>query len=227
MILFWLESFRPPRECLLRMCEQAKDKGLLAEIPKGRGTSSFVEVLRRIGRDHHPVLVVDDLSTITSLGVEELRKLKDTWTVIAALDRRSRHRAGQIFFGSHDALDLLPLTKAEARQLAEDASQDLQVPDRATFATDVANQSRGNPQIIMDLVERARRTQDHRVKHSGSEQCLPATPFLSLFLLWACVARYTASSMGQPELKILLAIVIVAISFIVVLDRVLVGGSKL
>ncbi|MDZ4231739.1 MAG: hypothetical protein U1C72_00615 [Candidatus Pacearchaeota archaeon] len=227
MIVFFLESFRPPRECLVKLCEQAKDKGLLDEVPKSRGTSPFMDALRRIGREHHPLLVIDDLSTITSLGVHELRKLKDSFTIVANLDRRSRHRAAEIFFGASDTLELQPLTKAEARQLAKDASQDLDLPERSTFVADVANQADGNPQVVLDLVDRARRTQDHRVERQGAGQCLPATPFLSLFLLWCFVGRYTASSMGEPDFKILLALAIAALSITVVLDKVLVMGSKL
>jgi hypothetical protein len=227
VIIFRLESFRPPRECLVNLCEQAKIQGLLDTLPKGRGTSPFLATLRDIGRQHHPVLIIDDLSNITTTGIIELRKLKETWTILAALDTRHRHRAQEIFFGSHDVLELLPLSKAETRQLAEDASQDLEVPDKTSSITEIVNQSRGNPQILLDLVERARRTQQMDLDHPGIHKTLPATPFLSLFLLWACVCRYTASSLGKPDWKILLAIAIIVLSLVIIFDKILVKGSKL
>ena len=227
MNIFRLESFRPPRECLVNLCQQAKAQGLLNELPKGRGTSPFVAVLRDIGRQYHPMLIIDDLSTVSAGGVIELRRIKEDWYIVAGLDSRFRHRATEIFFGSHDTLELLPLSKTEARQLAEDASRDLELPDKASFITDVINEAHGNPQAILDLVERARRTQERTVEHPGLQKTLPATPFLTLFLLWACVGRYTASSLGAPDVKILLAIVIAVLSVTIVFDRILVKGEKL
>lgn len=227
MNVFRLESFRPPRECLVSLCEQARAMGLLTELPKGRGTSPFIAALRDIGRQHHPALIIDDLSTVTSVGVYELRKLKDTWVIVAGLDRRRQNRVSEIFFGSHDILDLMPLPKAEARQLAEEASKDIDLPSKASFLADVVNQSQGNPQVVLDLVDRARRTQETGFDHPGRHKTLPATPFLSLFLLWAFLGRYTAASLGQPDWKVLLVIAIVALSVVVVFDKILVKGSRL
>lgn len=227
MNIFHMESFRPPRECLVNLCEQAKIQGLLNTIPKGRGTTPFVDALRDIGRQFHPVLIIDDLTTVTATGVIELRRLKETWTIIAGLDSRQRHRAQEIFFGSHEVLELLPLSRSESRQLAQDASHDLDLPNKASFIADIANQSRGNPQILLNLIDRTRRSQDTDVEHAVNQQCLPATPFLSLFLLWACVCRYTASSLGKPDWKILLAIAIIVLSLTIIFDKILTKGSKL
>ena len=227
MIIFRLESFRPPRECLVNLCEQAVAQGLLDAVPKGRGTAPFVAALRDIGRKHQVVLIVDDLSTVTATGIIELRKLKETWTIIAGLDSRYRHRAQEIFFGSHDVLELPSLSRIESRQLAEQASQDIDSPNKESFLADIVNQSRGNPQVLLDLIERARRSQDTNVEHPGNQRCMPATPFLSLFLLWACVCRYTASSLGKPDWKILLAIAIIALSLVIIFDKILTKGSKL
>lgn len=227
MNIFHLESFRPPRECLVNLCEQVKAQGLLDAVPRGRGTAPFTTALREVGRQHRMVLEIDDLSTVTATGIIELRKLKETWTIIAGLDSRYRHRAQEIFFGSHDVLELLPLSRAESRQLAQEASQDIDLPNKASFIANMANQSRGNPQVLLDMVERARRTQDTNVEHPGNQRCMPATPFLSLFLLWACVCRYTASSLGKPDWKILLAIAVIVLSITIIFDKILTKGSKL
>lgn len=225
--IYSLDSFRPPRESLVNLCEQLKEKGLIDEIPKGRGTSTFIKVLRQVGREHGLILVINDLSTITADGVIAIRKFKDDWTIIAGLDIRYKHRATEIFFGSHKFLELLPLTKVESSQLAEDASQDLELPDKASFIADVVNEARGNPQAVLDLVEHARRTQESSVEHPGLQKTLPATPFLTLFLLWACIGRYTASSLGHPDIKVLFALVIIILSITIVFDRILVKGEKL
>jgi hypothetical protein len=45
--------------------------------------------------------------------------------------------------------------------------------------------------------------------------------------LWAILTRYVASSLGHPDLKILVTLAIIALSLVIVLDRVLVKGSKL
>lgn len=226
--LYRLDSFRPPREALLKLCTELKERGLLTEIPKGRGTGEFMTALRQIGREKKPVLVIDDLTTITSAGVIELRQLKETWTIIAGLDSRYRHRATEIFFGSHEVLELLPLTKDESRQLARAASQDLVVPRQADFLAGIVSESHGNPQAILDLVDRARRRQSvGGLEHLGVNKTMSATPFLSLFLLWACIGRYTASSLGEPDLKILFVIAIVALSIAILFDKLLVKGSKL
>lgn len=226
--LYRLDSFRPPRESLLKLCEELKAQGVLTEIPKGRGTSEFMAVLRHIGREQKPVLIIDDLTTITSAGVIELRQLKETWTIIAGLDVRYRHRATEIFFGSHEVLELLPLTKDESYQLARAASQDLDVPHKADFLAGIISEGRGNPQAILDLVDRARRRQNTGgLEHIGLHKTMSATPFLSLFMLWAFIGRYTASSLGEPDLKIILVILIVALSLAILFDKLLLKASKL
>ena len=146
--IFRLDSFRPPRESLISLCQQLKSNGLLAEMPKGRGTSEFVKALRQVGREHRPVLIIDSLNDLTATGLAELRKLIESWTIIAGLDIRHQHRATEIFFGSHDTLQLLPLTKSEARQLTDEASRDLELPEKQTFITSVMAEARAIPRLF-------------------------------------------------------------------------------
>jgi len=225
--IFQLDAFRPPRESLVSLCEQAEDKGLIAELPRGRGTAPFIKALREIGRTHRPALIIDDLTAITPTGITELRKLIETWTIIAGLDVRYQHRATDIFFGSHEVLPLHPLSKSESQELTKIASQDLDLKNKSTFIANVVSESRGNPRAILEMVERGRRTQQADIDHPGMQKTLSATPFLSLFLLWAIVSRYSASSIGRPDLKIIIALFIVALSLPVIVDRILVKGSKL
>lgn len=226
--LYHLDSFRPPRGCLIKLCKELKARSVLMEIPKGWGTDELMAVLRQIGRAKKPVLIIDDLSTITTDGIIELRRLKETWTVFASLDSRYHHRAAEIFFGSHQTLELLPLSKDESHQLAQAASLDLELPNKASFIAEVANQSHGNPEAILDLVNRARRRHPvGSLEHLGVNKTMSATPFLSLFLLWACLGRYMASSLGEPDLKILFVIAIVALSIAVFLDKTILKESKL
>lgn len=225
--VYRLDSFRPPRERLAELCSQLKTKGLIPELPKGRGTGEFVKALRQVGRQHRPVVIIDSLNDITATGVAELRKLIESWTIIAGLDTRYAHRATEIFFGSHDVLQLLPLNKTEARQLADEASQDLDLPNKATFINTVLSEAASNPQAILEMVDRARRTRTGLVEHPGIQKTLSATPFLSLFLLWAVLSRYVAASLGHPDLKILVTLGIIALSLVIVFDRVLVRGNKL
>ena len=228
-----LEDVRPPREKLISLGNQMVRRGVLPSVPKGRGTSEVLEAIKAgVGRDRS-VLVVDSLSDVTRDGISLLQKLKERFTIVAAIDRRQRSKLKEIFYGSQDVIELHNLPRQEAYQLAEAASADLRVSvaDRKLVLRRMVAESNGNPQAIMEIIEKERRWNRNleattELSYEGGEEPQPATPFLTVFLLIALASRFAATSVGMPDWKLIAIASIVVFAVLGLVDRILRHGSR-
>lgn len=226
--IFCLDDLRPVREKLVQLCERMKEAEVLQEVPKGRGTSSILHSLTTAMEGKHYTLVIDSISDITKDGVALLRKLKEHFTVFASVDLKHRSILSEIFFGSHETMEIGNLASEDAFRLADMASIDLPTtPEgRELFLRRVVAESRGNPKAIMEIIDKERRRgkvvdASTEITHEAAQEPLPATLFLSVFLVIAIVARYGASSLGMPDVKIILIVAIIATSTLLLIDKIL------
>jgi len=58
------------------------------------------------------------------------------------------------------------------------------------------------------------------ISHEAIQEPLPATPFLSVFLIIAVVSRYSASTI-IPDVKIILVVAIAIVAILILIDKVL------
>ena len=226
--IYHLDEIRPAREKLVELCQQMKADGALAGLPQGRSTSALLKALTDAVDGTHYSIIIDSLSDITKDGIALVRRLKEYFTIIASIEIKYRGKLKDIFFGSHDIVELKNLSHEEAFKLADAASIDLPTtPEgRELFLRRVAAESKGNPLAIMQIIDKERRRGNvvdasTEISHEAIQEPLSAAPFLSTFLIIAIVARYGASSVGMPDWKIILIVAIVVVAVLLLIDKVL------
>lgn len=211
-----LEHLSPVRENMVLLCEQAIDKGELAEVPKGRSAAPFLDALK----DIKGVLVIDSLNDLGKGEARVLRKLAESWTIFAAIDSRQKSKLSSVFYANYDTIELSPFDKKTAFEFVRKAMGDMNVPDQKEFLSYVYEASGGVPRIILDLVEATRRTGNLTPDYPGAKT-LSAVPFISLFSAYLILLRYISSSLSASSLKVYATCVLVLLIPLVVLDRVL------
>lgn len=226
--IYRLDSIRPAREKLIELCQQMKAGGVLSDIPKSRSVSAILKALIEAVKDRHFTLVIDSLSDITKEGILLLRKIKGHFTIVSSIESKQRNKLKDIFFGSHDVVSINPLSSEDAYRLADAASIELPTtPEgREIFLKRVVSESKGNPKAMIEILEKEKRRgkivdASTEISHDALQEPLPATPFLSTFLILAIVARYGASSIGMPDWKIILIVAIAVVAVLLLIDRVL------
>ena len=78
----------------------------------------------------------------------------------------------------------------------------------------------------MEIIDKERRRgkvvdATTEISHEAIQEPLPATPFLTVFLVIAAVSRYSASSLEMPDVKFILIVVIIIIAVLISVDKVL------
>ena len=119
------------------------------------------------------------------------------------------------------------MNNEDAFKLADMASLDLPTTSegREFFLRRVVAESRGNPKAIMEIIEKERRRgktidASTEITHEAMQDPLPATPFLSAFLIIAIITRYGASALGMPDWKIILIVAIAVTLILMLVDKV-------
>ena len=227
--IYYLDEIKPAREKLIELCEKMKENGDLSEVPKGRSTSTLVKSLTESLEGKQYTLVIDSISDITNDGISLLRKLKEhCFTIFTSTDIKNRKKLKDIFFGSQDIIDLDNLRSKDAYKLAEIASVDLPTlpEERELFLKRVVAESKGNPKAIMEIIEKESKRgglvdASTEISHEAIQEPLPATLFLSTFLIIFVVSRYVTSTLGLPDWKIILIIAIVILAVLICVDKIL------
>lgn len=230
--IFHLGAIRPVREKLVELCEQMKSQGVINEIPKGRGSSVFLKALINAVESKKYILCIDTLSDLTKDSIGALRQLKEHFTIIGAVEPKHRIKLNEAFFGSHEIIVVTNLNRDDAYKLADIASLDLPTTqgEKELFLRKVVAESNGSPKAIMEIIDKERKRgklidATTEISHEANEP-LPATAFLSFFLVVAVVSRYGASSMGMPDIKLILIFTIIIVALLIFTDKVLKQESK-
>ena len=231
--VYRLEDLKPPRERLVELVEQMKADGAFVDDVSGKSTSKLLKSLFSAVDGKKFILIIDTLDTLTADGIALLRKLKDRFVIFSAIDEKYRSRVKEIFFGGCEILDIRNLPADDAMHLADAASADIATTPtgREQWLRRVAAESQGNPQAIVEIVDRERRRgrvvgADAEIVHEASQEPLPATPILSALALIAVISRYGASSVGRPDLKIILIVAAAVVLTLVLIDRILKQGVR-
>jgi hypothetical protein len=225
--IYHLDDVKPPKVKLLELCEQMKRDGIVQEIT-GKATTTVLKSLKKAVNGERYIIVIDSLDDITQDGIALLRKLKEDFTIFAAIDIKYRNKLKDIFFGSHDVVEVDNLKSEDAFILADMASVDLLTTpeDREPFLKRVVAESKGNPKGIMEIIDKERRrgkvvNAATLVSHEAIQEPLPAKLFLRPIGIITLLGRYISSSIGMPDLKIIFTGVFIAVLALLVVDAVL------
>lgn len=219
---YHLERFTPLREVLVELCEQLKQDGLLAELPKGRSSRPFVQALAGLGKTAEFTLVVGGLDGLTKQEARALETLSKHWLLFAAVSPEDKGLVERrVFFGrAHAIVEVPNLEKREALELARRAMVGLAVGDESSYLNHVWAQSNGNPGALLAMVEQTRKTGNLAPEHRG-RRVLSATPVLAAIWTAVVLSRYTASALSNPSWKVWATIIVFGLLPFLLLDRLL------
>ena len=149
------------------------------------------------------VLIVDDLSDMTSSVGRLIDKLNRKFTIIAALPevRRSHEK----HFWKFDRVEIEHLSTADAKKLIRQCAAGANIEDYAMTETRVLQQSAGNPRAIIEIMERLRkepavtRSAVRDVSHTGARDQIDLTFAVVLILLFVVAARFFMRGIGSME----------------------------
>ena len=149
------------------------------------------------------VLIVDDLSDMTSSVGRLIDKLNRKFTIIAALPevRRSHEK----HFWKFDRVEIEHLSTADAKKLIRQCAAGANIEDYPMTETRVLQQSAGNPRAIIEIMERLRkepavtRSAVRDVSHTGARDQIDLTFAVVLILLFVVAARFFMRGIGSME----------------------------
>ena len=159
-------------------------------------------VLGSVGKNEF-VLIVDDLSDMTSSVGRLIDKLNRKFTIIAALPEvRKPHEK---HFWKFDRVEIEHLSTADAKKLIRQCAAGANIEDYAMTETRVLQQSAGNPRAIIEIMERLRkepavtRSAVRDVSHTGARAQIDLTFAVVLILLFVVAARFFMRGIGSME----------------------------
>ncbi len=142
---------------------------------------------------HEYTILIDDATKVTAVGVKALEALKHHFHFIVAA------RNVEIKFGSwltnFEKIDMKPLTRIESMELIQRASKDFRnrIEDYEHFKNYVWNQTQGNPEYALDLIERLEKEaiidteQLNQIRHTAAlpewDMSMPILILLSSLML--------------------------------------------
>ena len=149
------------------------------------------------------VLIVDDLSDMTSSVGRLIDKLNRKFTIIAALPEvRKPHEK---HFWKFDRVEIEHLSTVDAKKLIRQCAAGANIEDYAMTETRVLQQSAGNPRAIIEIMERLRkepavtRSAVRDVSHTGARAQIDLTFAVVLILLFVVAARFFMRGIGSME----------------------------
>jgi hypothetical protein len=171
-------------------------------------TKSMKEIgaqLCRIALKHEYTLIFDDVTRITPTAVNALEKLRNHFHIIAAA-RELPLKMGT-WLTNFQKIELKPLKRAEAVELIVRASEDYRdkIEDFEAYKNHIWNTTNGNPQFIVETVNRLRKegfVSSERVsefRHTAALNEIDFTPFLLVFVGAIVVIKYYGKEAQEED----------------------------
>ncbi|MCF8247288.1 MAG: tyrosine-type recombinase/integrase [Saprospiraceae bacterium] len=174
----------------------------VADIVEKKAIKFLVEDLIALTTKGEWTLIIDDVSNITPRGINTLERLKNHFHIICCA-RKVEVKKGT-FLSNFERIDLKPLPRAEATELAMKLSRSFldKVEDIEAFKNHIWENTVGVPLFIYEMVERYSK-EEHisleivkEVRHTAAVPETNAAPFVIGFLASFSVLRYAARAIG-------------------------------
>ena len=163
------------------------------------------------------------ITEATSKEIEKLRSLAEHWTIFCGAEPNAGGKIRKIFFGKFDSFKLSGLGRKDAFELARRVSAELNLSE--SDLRNICGKAKGNPLAIIELIEMTNAKGKVPSHHAG-QKVLSATPFLSVALTMAIMARYGASSVSEPDAKIFAILFVLVVVLLMTFDRILKQKAK-
>ena len=146
-----LKLFEGDKEKIISMLTKQTD---INKVVTRESIPQLIGLLHSVTQQQEYTIIIDDLTHITTAGVNALEKLAKHYHIVASA-RQLKLTQGT-FLTSFERIDLKTLSRNESYELIQALSKALEprITDYEAFKNHVYEQSAGNPLFISELVHR-------------------------------------------------------------------------
>ena len=149
------------------------------------------------------ILIVDDLSDLTTSTGRLVDRLAEKFVLVAALHEVKKSL--EKHFWRFERIEIGHLPPGDARRLIRQASAGAEVEDMRMFETHLLQKTAGNPRAILESVDRLRkepavtRSAVRDLTHTGAQSQFDLTPVVVLPIVCLTAFRFVARGMGDMD----------------------------
>jgi integrase/recombinase XerD len=201
MLQGWILAIaeRYPERAEILYQEEEKE---VVEIIEKKAIKFLVDDLVALTKKGEWTLIIDDVSRIAPRAVATLERLKNHFHIMCAA-RNVEVKKGT-FLSNFERIDLKPLNRQEATELAMKLSKDFlnRVEDIEAYKNHIWENTQGVPLFIYEMVERYSKEQHvsleivKEVRHTAALQEINAAPAVVIALGSLTALRYIVRGMG-------------------------------
>ncbi len=179
-----------------------EEEKTVAEIVEKKAIKFLVEDLIALTQKAEWTLLIDDVTRITPRGVATLERLKNHFHIICAA-RQVEVKKGT-FLSNFERIDLRPLPRAEATELAMKLSREFldRVEDIEAYKNHIWENTQGVPLFVYEMVERYSKEQHvslevtKEIRHTAALQEVNVSIIVILIFASFTSLRYFAKAAG-------------------------------
>lgn len=153
------------------------------------------------------ILLIDNITDITSASKRIIERLKDTFVIICAA--RYVRNNNTSFLWNFEKLEIKNLNRENAIKFIQQNSFGLEVESWEDFRNHIFEQTNGNPRAMAEMIDRYRKepflTLDivKNIKHSGALPEIDFTFIIVVFLGIITALRYASRELDEPALRMI------------------------
>ncbi|MDR7695259.1 tyrosine-type recombinase/integrase [Riemerella anatipestifer] len=153
------------------------------------------------------ILLIDNITDITTASKRIIERLKDTFVIICAA--RYIKNSNTSFLWNFEKIDLKNLSRENAIKFIQQNAFGLEVESWEDFRNHIYQQTNGNPRAMAEMIDRYRKepflTLDivKNIKHSGALPEIDFTFIIVVFLGIITALRYASRELDEPALRMI------------------------
>jgi integrase/recombinase XerD len=151
------------------------------------------------------ILKINEVDQLTPRVIKVISTLKDYFTIITTAREIPLNKAD--FLWSFELIEIKNLSRAESFELIQKLSYDLEIEDFEMYRNHIFEQTNGNPQAIIEMVDRYRkepfilRDTIRSITHSGALREYDMSYVVMLMIASVAILRYLTSELDNPSLR--------------------------
>lgn len=194
------------------------DNELDTKITK-ESISSLCEIACRITEKQEYTLIIDDVTSITPRSVKILEQLRNHFVIVCAARQIPLDKSS--FLTNFQRIELKNLNREYSILLIDKLSSDMMkdIEDYDLYKNHIYENCEGNPQYIIELIDRYRKEDlitvetVRRIRHTAAAEDIDLTPYVLLAMSAIVVLRYFGRATDDSSLTLVGSIAFVLAIF--------------
>ncbi|MDJ0933740.1 tyrosine-type recombinase/integrase [Breoghania sp.] len=191
------------------------DMGSAEKIVSRYSVKNYCDTLKKITKPHECIIAIDNVSNVSTQGVEVLEFLRSHFVIVAGGRKLPLNKA--TFATNFEMIDLGNLNRRDSLLLIERLSLDVknEIEDYELFSNHIIEQTNGNPQFIYELINRYRAEKYisvdviRNIRHTAGLPQFDMTIVVIIGLASLMILRYYGRAVGDTGYQIIGAVFLV------------------